>query len=780
MPVMSGEEIRVRGLVQGVGFRPAVWRLARDCGLIGEVWNDAEGVLIRAWGEPAALARFLDRLHKEPPPLARIDRVEHRPLAGSARSREFLIVPSRGGAVRTGVVPDAATCAHCRSEVFDPRDRRYRYPFTNCTHCGPRLTIVRAIPYDRGNTSMDVFPMCPNCRAEYEDPGDRRFHAQPNACPVCGPRMWLENAPGVAQQPPPGQDVIALAAQLIKQGAILAVKGLGGFHLACDATDAEAVARLRQRKHRFRKAFALMARDLDMVRRYARIAPQEQALLQDSAAPIVILDALAHNGLAPQVAPGQNGFGFMLPYTPLHHLLLARFDHPIVLTSGNRSDEPQCTDNQEARHRLSGLADYWLLHDRDILNRLDDSVLRVMDGRSRFLRRARGFAPAPLRLPAGFQPSPPVLAMGGELKNSFCLLAHGQATLSQHIGDLEDAATHRDYRRNLDLYRRLFEFAPAVIAVDSHPNYLSSQWGREWAHAEGLVLAEVQHHHAHIAGCMAEHRLPPDTGPVLGIALDGLGYGEDGTIWGAEFLRADYREFQRLAHFRPVAMLGGSQAIREPWRNSFAYLASLFGWNRFVDAYPGLELSRFLRAKPVAALLAMLEKGINSPRASSAGRLFDAVAAAIGICRATASHEGQAAMELEALAEASWELEAGAYPHEIVEAGAIPMLQWRPLWVALLDDLCADTAPSVMAVRFHRGLISGVSEMAERLCRRDGLDTVVLGGGVFQNRLLLEGVCRRLRSRELEVLSPELVPANDGGLALGQAVVAAARTLQGP
>jgi len=777
---MKGECIRVTGVVQGVGFRPTVWRLARECGLVGRVWNDTEGVSIHVWGSPESLEILVQRLQAEPPPLSRIEKIARTLLDDTGEvPAEFLIVASREGEVRTGVAADAATCPECLAEVLDPGNRRYRYPFTNCTHCGPRLSIVRAIPYDRANTSMAAFPMCPRCRAEYENPADRRFHAQPNACGDCGPRIWLMDAEGTTLSPDEGNDVIETAARLLRAGRIVAIKGIGGIHLACDAGNNEAVDHLRARKHRYHKALALMARDIAMVTRFAEVNETEAALLRDRAAPIVVLNA-AGEPLAAGIAPGQHTLGFMLPYTPLHHLLMRDMTRPLVLTSGNRSDEPQTTDNADAHRRLQRIADYYLLHDRDIVNRLDDSVLRVADDRPRFLRRARGYAPLPILLPAGFAEAGQLLAMGAELKNTFCLLKAGRAILSQHIGDLEDASTCRDYLHNLELYRGLFDHRPVCIAVDQHPDYLSTRLGREQAQADGLQLVEVQHHHAHIAACLAEHAMPLDTRAVLGVVLDGLGFGEDGSFWGGEFLLADYTAFRRLARFRPVPMPGGAQAMREPWRNTWAHLHAAFGWEQVREHCPDLDIVRSLEAKPLTGLQAMTGKGLNSPMASSCGRLFDAVAAAIGVCRERVSHEGQAAMELESLAAPEFHGEAGnGYPYELRD-GELRTLEWRRLWEALLDDLRMGIAPATIAARFHRGLVCAVAETAVALCQESGLDTVVLGGGVFQNRLLLEGVIGALKQAGVQVLSPGKVPANDGGLALGQAAIAAARVVRPP
>jgi len=765
---LQGERIRVRGVVQGVGFRPTVWRLAKERGLKGAVWNDAGGVVIEIWGTSLALERFIEALRSDAPPLAVIEAIERSPLDNEPFDDAFGIVTSREGEVNTGVAADAATCPACMRELLDPADRRYRYPFTNCTHCGPRLSIVRRIPYDRANTSMAPFVMCPRCRAEYENPADRRFHAQPNACPECGPRVWLEGPGGARMAVDAPGDIIENAARLIRAGKIVAIKGIGGIHLACDAGNEETVQRLRRRKRRFQKAFALMALDLPQIERHARLDEAARTALTSSAAPIVILPA-AGEALASGVAPGQNTLGFMLPYTPLHHLLMQHMGHPIVLTSGNLSDEPQCIGNEEARERLSGIADALLLHDREIVTRLDDSVLRVAGGVPRMLRRARGYVPRPLPLPASLRrDAPRVLAMGGELKNTFCLIHDGRAVLSQHLGDLEDAATFREYCRMIGRYRALFDFMPDLIVVDRHPDYLSTQFGKALAEELRLPLVEVQHHHAHIAACMAEHGLSPDDAPVLGVALDGLGYGDDGTLWGGEFLLAGYADYQRLMHFQPVPMPGGTKAMREPWRNTFAHLSTVLDWDEVRGRHSGLELIRFLQEKPLHNLGLMMQKGLNSPLASSAGRLFDAVAAAVGVCREAATFEGQAAIELEALSEPYIDHpRATGYPVNVVGQ----QLNWVSLWEALLSDLEQGAAPGIIGARFHNGVIDAIVETSATLCRSHHLDTVVLGGGVLQNRLLLEGASRRLAQYGLHVLGPQKVPANDGGLSLGQAVI---------
>lgn len=775
---MKGESIRVRGLVQGVGFRPTVWRLARDCGLAGDVRNDGEGVLVRVWGSADAIETFCRRLDEEPPPLARIDSLERAFLDGGPDTGGFHIIASNPTTVHTGVVADAATCRACLDEMRDPADRRYRYPFINCTHCGPRLSIIRGIPYDRANTSMSGFSLCAACRGEYGDPTDRRFHAQPNACPVCGPLAWLEDAAGRRIEPAvlKAADAPAAAGRLLEQGRILAIKGIGGFHLACDACNETTVSELRRRKRRYRKPFALMARDMAVIRRYCRVAGAEEALLRSPAAPIVLLQEAGPDAVATEVAPAQQTLGFMLPYSPLHHLLLQGWERPLVMTSGNLSEEPQCIGNGEAAARLRDLADYYLVHNREIVNRVDDSVLRLMDGAPRFLRRARGYAPAPIPLPPGFEDAPRILALGGELKSTICLLKDGQAVLSQHLGDLGEARTAEQYVRTIELYRRLFQHAPEILVVDGHPHYESTRLGRDWAQREGVELLTVQHHFAHIAGVMADNGRPLDGRKVLGIALDGLGFGQDGTLWGGEFLVADYRGFERVGHLKPVPMPGGAKAILEPWRNTYAHLVSHFGWEGYQSRYQELELTRFMEEKPLDILGAMLSKGINSPLTSSCGRLFDGVAAAIGICRESIGYEGEAAVELEALAMDALATRPAGYPFDTVSMDGRLVLDPAPMWSALLDELVRGVDRGIIAARFHIGLARAVAELARTLAEEYGTDTVALSGGVFQNKTLFEAVSAQLRKGCLRVLAHRQVPANDGGLALGQTVAAAARS----
>jgi hydrogenase maturation protein HypF len=769
-----------------------MWRLAHACGVTGDVCNDADGVLIHVNGERSAVERFLAGVRSGAPPLARITSIEARPFEQLVAADGFRILRSGAGAVRTQIAPDAVVCAQCRSEVFDPADRRFRYPFANCTHCGPRLSIVRRVPYDRPDTTMAAFALCAECAAEYDDPADRRFHAQPIACARCGPRATLErwngDSAGLAENA--DGDAVAAARALLEAGSIVAIKGLGGFQFACDAANAAAVQALRARKVREEKPFALMASDLTVIRRYCAPNPNEIALLESSAAPIVLLAAEGPERLPAAIAPGMRTLGFMLPSTPLHALLLAGLDRPVVMTSGNRSSEPQVIDNAQARERLATIADYALVHNRAIANRVDDSVVRFTAGQARVLRRSRGYAPEPIALPAGFEHASGILAVGAELKSTFCLIVDGAAVLSQHQGDLEDAATYADFGHNLDLYEQLFERAPAAIAVDLHPEYLSTKYGRERAEREALPVIEVQHHHAHVASVLAENGVALAAPPVLGIALDGLGYGAGGELWGGEFLLADYHGYRRAGSFKAIPLLGGAQAMREPWRNTYAHLSAAFGWPAFEAQYAELELCAYLAAKPRAALDSMALRSMNAPPASSCGRLFDAVGAALGLARDRATFEGQAAMLLESIVDRSalaGRSGAEAYPFGIGrrDGSGLRFIEPRPMWSALLDDLRRRVAPGTIAARFHLGVARAIVTLALEIVGTEetpapAVDTVALSGGCFQNVILLETVSELLSAAGFRVLANAGVPANDGGIALGQAAIAAAARLAGP
>ncbi|MEM1160382.1 MAG: carbamoyltransferase HypF [Pseudomonadota bacterium] len=774
---MPGELHTIRGQVQGVGFRPTVWRVARELGLTGNVRNTGDGVEVRLWGDEENT--FPDQLREALPLLARIEDWERAPLAEPA-PEDFSIHASAVGAMKTLITPDCSTCADCLEEIRDPFERRYRYPFTNCTNCGPRFSIVQGAPYDRAKTTMQPFDLCPHCGTEYRDPADRRFHAQPVACHTCGPRAWLEKLGGgtVNLEAFSMMDDVDAAGGALMNGFIVAVKGIGGFHLACDATKSDVVETLRTRKNRRGKAFALMARDLDVIREYADISEAEAALLASPEAPIVLLKTRG-TALPEAVAPGLDRLGFMLPNTPMHHLLLRRMKRPVVMTSGNPSGQPQCTDNDDARERLSHIADFALMHDREIANRIDDSVVRIDMGRPCVLRRARGYAPGALPLPEGFARDRQVLALGGELKNTFCLVKDGQAILSQHMGDLEDAATHADVDHNLALYRELFDFDPDLVAVDAHPEYLSTKRGQ----AMDLPSVEVQHHHAHIAACLLENGRPLDASPVLGIALDGLGLGDDGTIWGGEFLVANYHGYHRAGCLKPVALPGGASAVREPWRNAYAHLMAEMGWAEFSMNFNGLAIHNRLAATPRATLDGMIAGGVNAPLSSSCGRLFDAAAAIAGLAWERQDYEGQAAMQFEAVLDetALDEPEDHAYPFTIPLLGGtgLPYIEPLAVWRAMLGDLILKTPVGVMSARFHRGLAKAVASMASRITEDTDIDTVALSGGCFQNATLFRLVHQRLTDSGLSVLSHSKTPANDGGLAIGQAAIAMAVSQNG-
>jgi hydrogenase maturation protein HypF len=780
---MITEEIRVYGTVQGVGFRPTVYRLAQEFNLKGEVCNDGEGVLIRVSGTLDLIDAFVEKLQQNCPPLAKIDQIIRRKYQPSRTFDDFVITRSLTSKINTAIVPDAATCPQCQEEILNPLSRWYLYPFTNCTHCGPRLSIIRNIPYDRVNTSMTKFIMCEACKKEYQDVRNRRFHAQPIACPDCGPKVWLEKAdnPNILLKNIANFQTIS---RFIKKGFILAIKGIGGIHLVCDATNETVVKTLRKRKKRYDKPLALMARDIVIIEEYCHVSQAEKDLFNSLIAPIVLMKIKGKKNVASSVAPGQNTLGFMLPYTPLHYLIFTHIDFPLVFTSGNFSDEPQCIDNEETRSKLHSIADYLLLHNREIFNRVDDSVMRVINNKSQVLRRARGLAPSPLRLPLGFEKVSPLLAMGGELKNTFCLVKDGEAILSQHLGDLENAIAFQAYQDTLNLYLKLFEHNPGAIALDLHPEYLSTKLGKELALANNLKVYHIQHHHAHIAACMAENNIPLDAKPVLGIALDGLGYGRDGTLWGGEFLLASYRDFQRLATFTPVHMIGGQQAIYQPWRNTYAHLITYFSWEELREKYQDLDIIKFLDQKPHQILHQMIQKGINTPLASSVGRLFDAVAAAMGICRENCSYEGQGAMEMEALVDEGLlnDEEITGYPFSIVTTDPKNFhpelyINLQTFWLTLLDDLLQEVPQMIIATKFHKGLGSTIASLAQKLCQENAIEQVVLTGGVFQNRILLEQVSQSLTQVGITVLTHHLVPANDGGISLGQAAIAAAQLL---
>ncbi len=775
---MNRLKVIIHGAVQGVGFRPFIYRLSTDLGLRGWVLNSSQGVFIEVEGERPVLEEFLLRIEREKPPRAIIHSLEFSFL-DPVGYPDFVIRHSEETGEKTVLIlPDIATCPECRREVGDPGDRRYRYPFTNCTHCGPRFTIIRALPYDRPNTSMAHFPLCPDCLREYEDPLDRRFHAQPVACPVCGPQVELWDG-GQGQALPQRDEAIRQAAQAVREGRILAMKGLGGFLLIVDARNEAAVQRLRERKHREEKPLALLYPSLEMIKEHCFVSPLEERVLTSPESPIVLLrrreqkpgfmEKPGFYRVCEAVAPGNPYLGVMLPYTPLHDLLMQELGFPVVATSGNRSDEPICIDENEAPERLGGIADLFLVHNRPIVRHSDDSVVRVVLGQELVLRRARGYAPLPVLLK---HEVPPILAVGPHLKNTIALSVGRQVFLSQHIGDLDTPEACAAFERVIADLTRLYEVKPIVIAHDLHPDYFSTQWAR-WAACDAPIeLVAVQHHHAHLASCLAENEVE---GPALGVTWDGTGYGLDRTVWGGEFLWGDASGFERVAHLRTFRLPGGEAAVEEPRRTALGAL-----WEHF-----GPEALEWEDLAPVAAfssgerrlLRQMLERGVNSPVTSSAGRLFDAVAALVGL-RQKVRFEAQAAMMLEYAVD---ETVTETYPLSILNSqisnpNSRPLvLDWGPMLEALLADLRQGVSVGVMAARFHNALAEGIVAVTQAV----GAERAVLSGGCFQNRILLERAYHRLTEAGIRVYVHQRIPPNDGGIALGQVAVAAANVSQG-
>ncbi len=758
------KQIRVTGIVQGVGFRPFVYNLAQNLHLSGYVLNSSAGVTIEVEGSDQDIQQFLHSLRTKAPPLSDIQTIDIADV-DSCGAIDFSIRESHEDPREFSLVsPDVATCADCQREFGDARNRRFLYPFTNCTNCGPRYTIVKDIPYDRPKTTMAVFEMCEPCRREYEDPANRRFHAQPNACADCGPSLALVRS-GDSATPDfdaaCSAEILRRVRELLHQGMIVAIKGLGGFFLACDAENDEAVERLRERKRRSDKPFALMARDVDAVEKFCEVSKGDRAALHDLRRPIVVLPRGANSSISDRVSPGNNTIGVMLPYTPLHYLLFgesadkAPAFSALVMTSGNISEEPIVTSNEEALRQLKPVADWFVLHNRDIYMRVDDSVVRTFEGRERVLRRSRGYVPQPVDLGIALQE---VLACGAELKNTFCLTKSHYAILSQHIGDLENYETLQFFQETLENLKKLFRVEPQAVAYDLHPRYMSSRL------AQTLPIQRkigVQHHHAHVASCMAENHLQ---GRVIGVAFDGTGYGTDGQIWGGEFLVADFTDFTRHAHFRYIPLPGGDAAVRQPWRAAMSYLRETFG-SSYLPQASGLLKS--IPEKQFAVVDAMLSRGINSIGTSSCGRLFDAVASIIGL-RHQVNFEGQAAIELEAIAAGGVNQE---YPFD-VSSGDPAQIDFRPVIEGIVQDLKQSKMPSYISSRFHNTVARGIVEVCRRIRHQEKLNRICLSGGTFQNVYLLDRSVRWLRETGFEVFLHSTVPANDGGISLGQAVIA--------
>ncbi|HEX6711671.1 MAG TPA: carbamoyltransferase HypF [Rubrobacter sp.] len=763
-PARERREVSVRGIVQGVGFRPFVYALARKHELSGMVRNDAEGVRIEVEGAPDELERFVRALEGDAPPLAVVESILWQQISPLGE-REFRIARSREGLRRQALVsPDVATCDDCLAELLDPEDRRYRYPFTNCTNCGPRFTITRQVPYDRATTTMSGFTMCPDCQREYDDPSDRRFHAQPNACHVCGPRVRLLDRFGHELHAKP-EDPIARTARMLRGRAVVAIKGLGGYHLACDPFDEKAVRTLRGRKVRQDKPFALMARDLAQVREICHPSPEEEALLSSPAHPIVLLKRRDDSGVAEEVAPRQKTLGVMLAYTPLHHLLLRDAGIPLVMTSGNNSDEPIAYRDDEAFDQLCEIADYFLVHDREIHMRCDDTVARTAGGRQYPIRRSRGYAPAPLRLAGNFTRH--ALACGGELKNTFCLARDSHAFLSHHIGDMENYETLRSFREGIEHYCSLFDVTPELVAYDLHPEYLSTKYARELEEA-GLPAVGVQHHHAHVACCLADNEVSAEK-RVIGVALDGTGYGTDGAVWGGEFFEGSLEAgFTRRAHLEYAPLPGGSAAIKQPWRMALGHLITRHGEDETLK----LPLAAVRRAgeRNVHLIARLVEHKLNTPPTSSAGRLFDAVAALVGVPGSgRTTYEGQAAIELELAANGPT---SRGYPFKLRPESDGWIVQTTEIIGGVVEDLLAGRSSAEISATFHRTMAEIVVAVCGEVRNSDGVHAVALSGGTFQNMLLLDQTIELLEEKGFVVYRHRRVPANDGGIALGQAVLA--------
>ena len=749
----SRYKVTIQGIVQGVGFRPFIYQQALARRLTGYVTNTSHGVELEVEGEETVLDDFLRTVREEAPPLSRITSLQFQLLSPQGDS-EFTILKSMAQETRSALIsPDVAVCPDCLRELRDPRDRRYRYPFINCTNCGPRYTIIKDIPYDRVKTTMADFSLCPECSAEYHDPLNRRFHAQPNACWTCGPRVALLDGGGHSID---CKDPIAETARLLREGWVVAIKGLGGFHLAVEAVQEVAVRRLRARKHREEKPLALMCPDLDRVRAFARVEAEEETVLGSRERPILLLKKKEPSLIAPAVAPGNQYYGVMLPYTPLHYLLLDHGFPALVMTSGNLSEEPICLDNEEALLRLKGIADYFLVHNRDIHLRSDDSIVQQVSGSLRQLRRSRGFVPVPVFLA---EPLAPVLACGAELKNTVCLTKDNRAFISQHVGDLENLETLHFFKQTIDHLKQILQIEPEVIAYDLHPDYLSSRYALE---QKGVELIGVQHHFAHLVGCLAEHGLNEK---VIGLMLDGSGYGLDGRIWGGEVLVGDCGSFERCGHFAYLPLPGGARAIKEPWRMAVSYLFQAYGED-FLDL-PLPLLKRIDRSK-IEILLQMIQKGVNSPLTSSCGRLFDGVAAIIGL-RDTVAFEGQAAMELEMIQSQGNET---PYNFEVLKSQEALQILPQPIIRGVVEDFLHGASREIISRRFHRTLVDVLTRVCRILREDRGLEKVAFGGGVFQNRTLLTEMEARLRAEGFQVFSKSLVPSNDGGISLGQAVAA--------
>ncbi|NOG46702.1 MAG: carbamoyltransferase HypF [Calditrichaeota bacterium] len=747
--IIFRNRVQINGIVQGVGFRPFIYRIAKQCNLAGFINNDSDGVLIEVQGSKESLNEFLTLIKTEAPPLSKITNIEKNEIATNS-DKIFQIVETKNKVTATTLIsPDVSVCEDCLNELTDPNDRRFKYPFINCTNCGPRYTIVKSIPYDRPFTSMAVFPMCPACEKEYRNPEDRRFHAQPNACPDCGPQLSLFDG---NNQKITSNDPISETVQLLQKGKIVAIRGLGGFHLVVDAFNEKAVQELRIRKGRQGKPFALMAPSIASIKKYCLVSVDEEKFLNHHTRPIVLLKAKKSIDISDSIAPGNNYLGFMLPYTPLHFLLMEQFN-ALVMTSANFTDEPIAIKNDEAVERLTNIADYFLLHDRDILQRCDDSIIRVVDDKARLIRRSRGFVPEPVFIKNETQKN--ILAVGAELKNTFALSRKDSVFFSQHIGDLDNPSAYNFFEHSIDHLQNILQIKPQVIACDMHPEYLSTKWAKK----QDLPILEIQHHHAHLASVMAENKI---SSPTIGLILDGTGFGTDGTIWGGEVLIGDFNGFERFAWLEPVAMPGGSMAIKQPWRMALSYLFKTFG-----EGFSKLELP-FLKQIPddqIILIEKMVNQNLNSPLTSSCGRLFDAISAMLGIC-SEVTFEAEAAIKMEMI------LDETVDDHYDFAVNDLGVLSVQSLIKQVVDDVHNKIPVSIISAKFHNSLAFFFAEVAENARQNFKINHVALSGGVFQNACFFNRLVKLLRQKKFEIITHSKVPTNDGGLALGQIAIA--------
>jgi len=746
---ITRKKILINGIVQGVGFRPFIYRIAKKCNLKGFVNNNSDGVLIEVEGSDNSLDAFESFIRDEAPPLSKITRIQATNIP-ILNDKEFKIIETENNNKATTLIsPDVCVCDDCVNELNNPKDRRYRYPFINCTNCGPRYTIVERIPYDRPFTSMRVFPMCHACEAEYRDPENRRFHAQPNACPDCGPQLSLRDNSGNELEL---ADPISKTSQLLKDGKVIAIRGLGGFHLAVHANNEKAVNELRKRKGRQGKPFALMAPKIESIKKYCFVSESEEEALKHHTRPIVLLQSKGDSKITDSIAPGNNHLGFMLPYTPLHYLIMENFD-ALVMTSANFTDEPIAIKNEEARERLADIADYFLFHDREILQRCDDSIVRVVDNKPRLIRRSRGYVPSPLFLKDETQKN--VLAVGAELKNTIALSRANEVFFSQHIGDLDNPSAYSFFENSIEHLQDILQLKPEVIACDMHPEYLSTKWAQK----QNLPIIEVQHHHAHLAAVMAENNVSDKT---IGLILDGTGLGTNGTIWGGEVLVGDFTDFERFAWLEPIAMPGGSVAIKKPWRMALSYLLNIYGDNAFKLDLPVIKE---ISGEQITLIQTMIKRGLNSPLTSSCGRLFDAVSSILGIC-SEVTFEAEAAIQLEMLLDKSVD---ESYDLDVNTLGALSM---QSLIKSIIDDFQNGVPVSKISAKFHNTLAWMFTEIAELTREKTKINRVALSGGVFQNVYFFNRLVEQLKSRDFEILTHAQIPTNDGGLALGQIAIA--------